>query len=87
MKKRANPAQISASIFHSMCESFSSFHVAEDCFKQGDVSRFKCFLVLFLPLDFNGNSVLIERMGLFLKCFVAKNVQIRVCNMHVSLWI
>ena len=38
VKKRANPAQISASIFHSMCESFSSFHVAEDCFKQGDVS-------------------------------------------------
>jgi autophagy-related protein 2 len=37
VKKRANPAQISASIFHSMCESFSSFHVAEDCIKQGDV--------------------------------------------------
>ena len=31
VKKRANPAQISASIFHSMCESFSSINLAEDC--------------------------------------------------------
>jgi len=37
VKKRANPAQISASIFHSMCESFSSFSVAEECMKQEDV--------------------------------------------------
>ena len=66
MKKRANPAQISASIFHSMCESFSSFHVAEDCFKQGDVSHFIhiLFIILILPLDFSGNSVVIEMIGL-----------------------
>jgi len=37
VKKRANPAQISASIFHSMCESFSSFSVAEECMKAEDV--------------------------------------------------
>ena len=33
VKKRANPAQISASIFHSMCESFSSFTLADECMK------------------------------------------------------
>ena len=31
VKKREHPHQISASIFHSMCESFSSINVAEDC--------------------------------------------------------
>ena len=36
VKKRANPAQISASIFHSMCESFSSINLAEDCLKTTD---------------------------------------------------
>ena len=36
VKKRANPAQISASIFHSMCESFSSINLAEDCLKTAE---------------------------------------------------
>ena len=38
VKKRANPAQISASIFHSMCESFSSFTLADECMKAEDVT-------------------------------------------------
>ena len=38
VKKRANPAQISSLIFHSMCESFSSFSVAEECLKAEDVT-------------------------------------------------
>ena len=38
MKNRANPAQISASIFHSMCESFSSFTLADECMKAEDVT-------------------------------------------------
>ena len=38
VKKRANPAQISSLIFHSMCESFSSFTVAEECLKAEDVT-------------------------------------------------
>lgn len=34
VKKRAHPSQLSASIFHSMCESFSSKDVAEDCLRE-----------------------------------------------------
>ena len=37
VKKRAHPSQLSASIFHSMCESFSSKDMAEDCLRQNDV--------------------------------------------------
>lgn len=37
VKKRAHPSQLSASIFHSMCESFSSKDVAEECLKQKDI--------------------------------------------------
>ncbi len=33
VRQRRNPAQISASIFHSMCESFSPMNLAEDCFR------------------------------------------------------
>jgi len=39
VKKRDNPAQISASIFQSMCESFSSINMAEECLKQEEVSK------------------------------------------------
>ena len=42
VKKRANPAQISSLIFHSMCESFSSFTVAEECLKAEDVTASPC---------------------------------------------
>lgn len=38
VKKRAHPSQLSASIFHSMCESFSSMDVAEDCLRQNEVT-------------------------------------------------
>ena len=38
VKKRANPAQISSLIFHSMCESFSSFTLADECMKAEDVT-------------------------------------------------
>ncbi len=38
LKKRSNPSQLSASIFHSMCESFSSMDVAEDCLRQNDIT-------------------------------------------------
>lgn len=38
VKKRANPSQLSASIFHSMCESFSSKDMAEDCLRQNDIT-------------------------------------------------
>ena len=38
VKKRENPHQISASIFHSMCESFSSINVAEDCLASSKTS-------------------------------------------------
>ena len=41
VKKRANPHQISASIFHSMCESFSSINVAEDCLASSKTSGFE----------------------------------------------
>ena len=37
VKKRAHPSQLSASIFHSMCESFSSKDVAEECLRQKDL--------------------------------------------------
>ena len=37
VKKRAHPSQLSASIFHSMCESFSSKDVAEDCLRQNEL--------------------------------------------------
>ena len=37
VKKRAHPSQLSASIFHSMCESFSSKDVAEECLRQNDI--------------------------------------------------
>jgi autophagy-related protein 2 len=38
VKKRTHPSQLSASIFHSMCESFSSKDVAEDCLRQNDIT-------------------------------------------------
>ena len=41
VKKRENPHQISASIFHSMCESFSSINVAEDCLASSKTSGFE----------------------------------------------
>ena len=41
VKKRENPHQISASIFHSMCESFSSINVAEDCLASSDTAGFE----------------------------------------------
>lgn len=37
VKKRAHPSQLSASIFHSMCESFSSKDMAEECLRQKDL--------------------------------------------------
>ena len=42
VNKRAHPSQLSASIFHSMCESFSSKDVAEDCLRQNDVVDSPC---------------------------------------------
>ena len=42
VKKRAHPSQLSASIFHSMCESFSSKDMAEDCLRQNDVVDSPC---------------------------------------------
>ena len=36
-KYNVQVAQISASIFHSMCESFSSFTLADECIKVEDV--------------------------------------------------
>ena len=39
VKKRAHPSQLSASIFHSMCESFSSKDVAEECLRQNDINN------------------------------------------------
>ena len=36
-KYNVQVAQISASIFHSMCESFSSFTLADECIKAEDV--------------------------------------------------
>ena len=41
VKKRENPHQISASIFHSMCESFSSINVAEDCIASSNAAGFE----------------------------------------------
>ena len=37
VKKRAHPSQLTASLFHSMCESFSSKDVAEECLRQNDI--------------------------------------------------
>lgn len=39
VKKRAHPSQLSASIFHSMCESFSSKDMAEECLRQKDLTE------------------------------------------------
>ncbi|TRY61083.1 hypothetical protein TCAL_14969 [Tigriopus californicus] len=36
VRQREHPSQISASIFHSMCESFSSLDLAEDCLKNAE---------------------------------------------------
>ena len=39
VKKRAHPSQLTASLFHSMCESFSSKDVAEECLRQKDINE------------------------------------------------
>lgn len=39
VRQRANPTHISASLFHSMCESFSTMSMAEDCLNEDKLNE------------------------------------------------